>query len=86
MVVVNSVFGPQPDQLENVRVVDTAIEWMVRLHFGRWRSMPWLKALWALVGLVPALMFVTGVVMWWNRVLKRKPIRDVQNVEAEPAA
>jgi uncharacterized iron-regulated membrane protein len=44
-----------------------------------------LKAFWAFVGLVPALMFVTGVVMWWNRVLRRRPIREVQEVE-EPAA
>ena len=45
---------------------DVALEWLPRLHFGRWRN-AWLKALWAGVGLVPAVMFVTGVVMWWNR-------------------
>jgi uncharacterized iron-regulated membrane protein len=70
MAVVNSVFGPQPDQLENVRVVDTAIEWMVRLHFGRWRSHT-LKVVWVIIGLLPAVMLVTGAIMWWNRVVKR---------------
>ena len=34
--------------------------------------MPVLKAVWAVLGLVPALMFVTGVIMWWNRVLRRR--------------
>jgi uncharacterized iron-regulated membrane protein len=73
MDVVNFFFGPQPDQLQNVRIVDTVIEWMVRLHFGRWRSHT-LKAVWVIIGLIPAAMFVTGFIMWWNRVV-RKPRR-----------
>ena len=32
-----------------------------------------LKAVWALVGLMPAVMLVTGVIMWWNRVLRKRP-------------
>ena len=48
--------------------------------------MPWLKAFWAFVGLVPALMFVTGVVMWWNRVLRRRPIREVEEAGRVAAA
>jgi len=32
-------------------------------------------------------MFVTGVVMWWNRVLRRRPVRQIDEpAEAEPAA
>ncbi|HEY6362846.1 MAG TPA: PepSY-associated TM helix domain-containing protein, partial [Vicinamibacterales bacterium] len=50
---------------------DTVLVWMTRMHFGRWR-VPWLKAVWAVLGLVPAIMFVTGVLMWWNRVLRPK--------------
>jgi uncharacterized iron-regulated membrane protein len=49
---------------------DVVLLWLTRLHFGRWRSAP-LKAVWAIAGLVPALMFVTGVVMWWTRVVRR---------------
>jgi uncharacterized iron-regulated membrane protein len=71
MNVVNSIFGPQPEELRNVRVVDVVIEWLVRLHFGRWRSHT-LKVVWVIIGLLPAIMFVTGAVMWWNRVV-RKP-------------
>jgi uncharacterized iron-regulated membrane protein len=28
------------------------------------------KAIWAAIGLVPPVMFVTGAVMWWNRVIR----------------
>jgi len=77
MDVVNYFFGPQPDQLQNVRVVDVMIEWMVRLHFGRWRSHT-LKAVWVLIGLIPFAMFVTGFIMWWNRVVKKPRLARVR--------
>jgi uncharacterized iron-regulated membrane protein len=51
---------------------DVALLWLSRLHFGRWRNQPLLKAVWAVIGLVPALMAVTGVIMWWNRVVRRR--------------
>ncbi|MBT5485149.1 MAG: hypothetical protein HOK55_10515, partial [Gammaproteobacteria bacterium] len=52
------------------------------LHFGRINGIgipcsgPGLcdqsvKALWAIFGLAPAVMFVTGTILWWNRVLRR---------------
>jgi uncharacterized iron-regulated membrane protein len=74
-----------PDAFLGDRPGDIVLSWLTRLHFGRWRDLPWLKAFWAFVGLIPALMFFTGVVMWWNRVLRRRPIREVQEAE-EPAA
>jgi uncharacterized iron-regulated membrane protein len=30
------------------------------------------KLIWAVLGLAPAAMFVTGAVMWWNRVVRKK--------------
>jgi len=48
---------------------DIVLLWLTRLHFGRWRS-GWLKAVWAVIGLVPAVMFVTGFIMWWNRSVR----------------
>jgi len=51
-----------------VRTGDTVLLWLTWLHFGRWRN-GGLKALWAVVGLAPALMFITGAIMWWNRSL-----------------
>jgi uncharacterized iron-regulated membrane protein len=59
---------------------DKVIYWLAYLHFGRINGIgipchgPGLcdqttKAVWALFGLAPAVMFVTGAVIWWNRVL-----------------
>jgi uncharacterized iron-regulated membrane protein len=63
--------------------------WLARVHFGRfartgWMSWP-LETVWTIVGLAPAALFVTGAIMWWNRVLRRKvpsigfgsPVADV---------
>ena len=66
---------------------DLLLEWLPRLHFGRWRDPtwgPWLKAVWAAFGLVPAVMFVTGLIMWWNRVVRRR--RSAPVVEETPAS
>lgn len=57
------------------RTGDLALAWLSRLHFGRWPSAS-LKALWAVIGLVPVAMFVTGVIMWWNRVVRKRPARN----------
>ena len=65
------------------RIVDRIIYWMAYLHFGRICGIgipcrgPGLcdqatKATWAFFGLMPAVMFVTGLLMWWNRVLRPK--------------
>ena len=61
---VDAVSDPSIDY--GARWGDVALAWLVRLHFGRWRS-DVLKAVWAVAGLVPAVMFVTGIAMWWNR-------------------
>jgi uncharacterized iron-regulated membrane protein len=65
---------------------DLFLLWLTRLHFGRWRDPgwgPWLKAVWAVAGMVPAVMFVTGVLMWWNRVVR--PRRIAASPEGVPA-
>jgi uncharacterized iron-regulated membrane protein len=64
------------------RVVDRIMYWLAFLHFGRLggRGIPGCgrglcdsttKVIWALFGLVPAAMFVTGAIMWWSRVLSK---------------
>jgi uncharacterized iron-regulated membrane protein len=64
------------------RVGDTIQYWIAYLHFGRLGGRGIIpgcgrglcddvtKAAWALFGLVPPIMFVTGIVMWWNRVVR----------------
>jgi uncharacterized iron-regulated membrane protein len=55
---------------------DVILLWLSRLHIGRWRDHPSLKIVWAIFGLVPALMAITGGIMWWNRVVRRRKVSD----------
>jgi uncharacterized iron-regulated membrane protein len=65
------------------RVVDRIQYWLAYVHFGRLggRGIPWCgrglcdavtKGIWAAFGLVPPLLFVTGALMWWRRVLRHR--------------
>lgn len=63
------------------RFSDRVLYWLAYAHFGRFnRRIPGcgvtcdatLKAVWAGCALVPPVMFVTGAIMWWNRVRGRK--------------
>jgi uncharacterized iron-regulated membrane protein len=63
---------------------DNFIRWIYYLHFGNfagWKT----KALWVALGLLPVLLFVTGAIMWWNRVLSPAARRS-RNVERAAAA
>ena len=63
------------------RIGDQVIYWLAYLHFGRINGIgipcggpgfcdQATKAVWAFFGLAPAAMFMTGGIMWWNRVLR----------------
>ncbi len=52
-------------------VGETVLRWFYYLHFGNFAGWP-VKALWVLLGLSPVLLFITGAIMWWNRVLSRE--------------
>ena len=41
------------------------------LHFGQWGGL-WSKALWFIVGFMPGALFLTGFLMWWNRVAAKR--------------
>lgn len=41
------------------------------LHFGTIGGI-WTRILWLIVGLVLPLMFITGFLMWWNRVVRKR--------------
>jgi uncharacterized iron-regulated membrane protein len=47
---------------------DIFIRWIYYLHFGNFAG-PKTKSLWVVLGLLPVVLFVTGAIMWWNRVL-----------------
>jgi uncharacterized iron-regulated membrane protein len=74
---------PPTDANAGTRIVDQVLYWLAYLHFGRINGIgipcsgPGLcdmttKLIWAVLGLAPAGMFVTGAVMWWNRVVRKK--------------
>jgi uncharacterized iron-regulated membrane protein len=50
-------------------------EWIVleliALHFGRFGGLS-VRFLWLTLGLVPAILFVTGFVLWWTRPSRRR--------------
>ncbi|MEQ1949602.1 MAG: PepSY-associated TM helix domain-containing protein [Bryobacteraceae bacterium] len=72
---------PPTNENAGFRVVDTIGYWVAYLHFGRINGIgipckgpgvcdQTTKAVWAVFGLAPAVMFVTGALMWWNRVVR----------------
>ena len=63
-------FQPLDDSKPSLtRSGDVALQWLSRLHFGRFGGWP-IKALWTVLGMIPLILFITGSVMWWNRVLR----------------
>lgn len=72
---------PLNEENAGYRIVDSVISWLAYFHFGRINGIgipcsgPGMcdqatKAVWAIFGLAPAAMFVTGAIMWWSRVLR----------------
>ncbi len=41
----------------------------VNLHFGRFGGMG-VRTTWIVLGLVPAALFITGAILWWNNVVR----------------
>ncbi len=72
-------FDPIGEDFTQERLGDVILQWTARLHFGRFAGIP-VKVLYVILGLAPSALFVTGAVMWWNRVL-RPAIRRVEETE-----
>jgi uncharacterized iron-regulated membrane protein len=45
--------------------------WMSAIHYGRFAGYT-SRAIWFVLGVAPAVLLVSGVLMWWNRVLSKK--------------
>jgi uncharacterized iron-regulated membrane protein len=78
---------PPTEANAGTRWVDGALYWLAYLHFGRINGIgipcagpgvcdQMTKALWAIIGLVPAAMLVTGLLVWWMRVVRPSRRRD----------
>jgi uncharacterized iron-regulated membrane protein len=50
---------------------DQIIRTFLGAHFGNFGGLG-TRILWAAIGLAPPFLFVTGVIMWWNRVLSKE--------------
>ena len=49
---------------------DQIIRTFLGAHFGNFGGLG-TRILWAAIGLAPPFLFVTGALMWWNRVLSK---------------
>ena len=66
---VSGIYFSFPDAFSSV-FSDTTLFWLSRLHFGR---INWITEIaWTVLGLAPAALFLTGVLMWWNRKLRKR--------------
>ncbi|MGA2711742.1 MAG: PepSY-associated TM helix domain-containing protein [Bryobacteraceae bacterium] len=50
---------------------DQIIRAFFGLHFGNFAGLG-TRIVWAAIGLTPTFLFITGALMWWNRVLSRE--------------
>ena len=64
---------------------DIFLRWIYYLHFGNfagWKT----KAAWVALGLAPVFLFITGFIMWWNRVLSPEARRSRRAAELNASA
>ncbi|MBZ5660422.1 MAG: PepSY domain-containing protein [Acidobacteriia bacterium] len=83
-------FEPTYPSGRELRKGDQVLYWLTQAHFGRFDGIG-IKIVWTVIGLAPAALFITGMVMWWNRVLRpwmrRNAVvlpREPQTAEARP--
>jgi uncharacterized iron-regulated membrane protein len=58
------------------RLGDQVFRWIARAHFGTFGGIG-IKVAWTILGLVPAVLFATGVLMWWNRALRPRVVARI---------
>jgi uncharacterized iron-regulated membrane protein len=60
---------PVGESAKTTRFGDQVLFWLSRLHFGRFAGLP-VEIIWTVFGLMPAVLFATGALLWWKRVLR----------------
>ena len=79
------------DSAENRSLGDVISAWIPSIHFGTFGGIT-TQILWFFLGLTPAVLAVTGLLMWWNRVLSKKlakwrvQTRATKETSREPVA
>jgi uncharacterized iron-regulated membrane protein len=56
---------------------DVVMAWVAPLHVGSFGGIG-IRIAWLVLGLAPPLLFVTGFIMWWTRVVRARWIRVAQ--------
>lgn len=59
-----------PDFADFDRPGEALISFLVDAHFGRWGGF-WGRMTWVMLGLAPALLFLSGFWVWWQRRRRR---------------
>jgi uncharacterized iron-regulated membrane protein len=72
------------DLTDSGRPGEPVLLWLIQLHFGRFGGL-WIRWLWALLGLLPAVLFVTGFVLWWTRVVRKRSAASAAQQVSTPA-
>lgn len=62
-------FDPPSDEFLGLRRGDRFLRGVSRTHFGNFDGTT-IRVLWCVLGIAPVILFVTGVIMWWNRVVR----------------
>jgi uncharacterized iron-regulated membrane protein len=57
--------------LEDFERPDGWLLTLIDFHFGRFRGLLWANILWIFLGFLPAVMYITGFILWYRRVVKR---------------
>ena len=65
---------------------DAVLAWIGPLHFGAFGGGLPVYVLWLILGLSPAVLGVSGMLMWWNRVVVKKWNRSVPARPKQPAS
>ena len=84
-------FNAVIDYLDPVRVPsrqmrwpDQFLAWLAKAHFGRFGGSS-VEIVWTAFGILPVVLFVTGMLMWWHRVLRPIWRRGLVARPARPA-
>jgi uncharacterized iron-regulated membrane protein len=73
------------DLTDDQRPGDWLVRFLVNVHFGRSWGMT-VKLVWVVLGLIPAVLFVTGGITWWARVVRQRRASTASaDRAAEPA-
>ncbi|MGQ9918374.1 MAG: TonB-dependent receptor domain-containing protein [Bryobacteraceae bacterium] len=80
----------QVEDFRNLPAAQRALAVAQQIHKGHFTDAGWpgalLRVLWILVGLAPGLLFLTGFLMWWNRVAVKRLRAAKRAGEALPRA